>query len=441
MDNTRQARTLRFVIPIVVVALLVSACSGAGTSPAASTAPAATTAAAPSVAASVAASAAASPAASTAAVAGCAPAPGTKHVSIVNKDMTDDEIKAAIAAEGGLVVANWTYTATDELVNQFQKYVKDTYGVDIKLTYVGSQSPSEYLTKLAAAKQSGTATPYDVLAIEENYWADAMDQGLVADSLPSGLIPNQNLLLPGFVHAPNALAFQAASFIALLYNKKTAPWITSFKDLADPRLKGKVTLPPPGDISSGGFLLALADELGKDYKDPEQMKEVVDWMLANIGPNLIKYTTTQSELSSLIESGQADAEVYWNGQSRLEYFGGHTDVAQVVPKALYPINGYEWIPKGAPHPVLAQTFMNWRLCPEVQFPNTWNMGHGPWAELSEGLLGEAYQSHIPDWFQSDYYKYYLTLDQIKSGLKTLDWPAFNKSSKIFQDYFAQKIGQ
>jgi Spermidine/putrescine-binding periplasmic protein len=355
--------------------------------------------------------------------------------------MSPDDIKAEITKEGSLVVGNWTYTANDELVKEFQDYVKTTYGVDVKLDYEGSQAPSVYLTSLYAAQKAGNPSPYDVMAIEENYWADATDQGLVQDYLPSGLVPNQNMLLPAFQHVPTALAFQAASFITLLYNKVNAPWIKSFMDLADPRLKGKVTLPPPGDISSGGFLLALAAELGKDYKDPEQMKQVVDWMLTNIGPNVIKYTTTQSELSSLIESGQADAEVYWNGQSRLEYFGGHTDVGQVVPKALYPINGYLWIPKGAPHPVLAQTFINWRLCPDVQFPNTWNIGHGPWAELSEGLLGDAFVSHIPDWFKKDYYTYYLTLDQIKSSLQTLDWTAFNKSSKIFQDYFAQKLGQ
>ncbi len=67
--------------------------------------------------------------------------------------MTPDDIKAAIQAEGGVVVGNWTYAATKEIVNQFQKYVKDTYGVDIKLTYAGTQAPSEYITKLSAAKQ------------------------------------------------------------------------------------------------------------------------------------------------------------------------------------------------------------------------------------------------------------------------------------------------
>src|SRR5215813_423460 len=88
----------------------------------------------------------------------------TKHVSILNKDMTDDEIKAEITKEGSLVVANWTYTANDELVKQFTQYVKDTYGADIQFTYEGSQAPSVYLTNLYAAQKAGNPSPYDVMA-------------------------------------------------------------------------------------------------------------------------------------------------------------------------------------------------------------------------------------------------------------------------------------
>jgi len=98
----------------------------------------------------------------------------TKHVGILNKDMTEAEIKAEIEKEGSLIVGNWTYTANDELVKQFTQYVKDTYGVDIEFTYEGSQAPSVYLTNLYAAQKAGNPTPYDVLAIEENYWAEAM---------------------------------------------------------------------------------------------------------------------------------------------------------------------------------------------------------------------------------------------------------------------------
>ena len=130
-------------------------------------------------------------------------AAGTKHVAIVNKDMTDDEIKAAIAAEGSLTVGNWTYTANDELVNQFQKYVKDTYGADVKLNYVGSQQPSEYLTKLAAAKKAGNpAALRRDRGRGELLGTTRPTRTSSTDVLPSDLIPNQSLVLDVFKHAP-----------------------------------------------------------------------------------------------------------------------------------------------------------------------------------------------------------------------------------------------
>jgi ABC-type thiamine transport system substrate-binding protein len=407
---------------LAVVALVAGACSSGG----ASATPAATTAAASAPASAPASS---------------APASATVHVAIVNKDMTPDEVKAAVKAEGGLTVGNWTYAATDELVKQFEAYVKSTYDADIKLTYVGTQAPSEYLTKLAAAKQANNAAPYDVIAVEENYWYDADQQGLVDDVLPSGLIPNQKLVLEGFQHAPQSIAFQSTAYPGVVYNKTKAAFVKSLKDLANPQLKGKVTIPAPGDITAGGFLLGVAAELGKDYKDPNQMKEVVDWVVANILPNVVQVTTDQPTLQQLFESGQADVVTFWNSLARLEYLGGHPDAALLVPATIYPANGYLWVPKGAAHPVLAQIFMNWRLAPDVQFPNAWPIDHGKWSELSEGFLGQDYVSLVPDWFKADYATYYPTLDQIQSSFKSIDWKAYNDSAKVFQDYYKQKLGQ
>ena len=419
MSSEPRTRSNTILAVVTVTALLVAACGG-GSSPSAGGA-----STEPSSAASAPASAAA----------------GTKHVSIVNKDMTDEEIKAEIAKEGSLVVGNWTYTANDELVKQFKQYVKDTYGVDIQFTYEGSQSPSVYLTNLYAAQKGNNPSPYDVLAIEENYWAEAKANDAVADVFPSDLIPNQKLVLDQFQRVPQAIAFQSTAFPGIVYNAKTAPFLKSLQDLADPRLKGKVTLPLPGDITAGGFFLGLASELGKDYKDPAQMKEVVDWAVENIGPNVLKYTTDSSEMQQLLRSGAADAVGFWNSLARLEYFYGNTDAALLLPSTVYPANGYLWVPKGAAHPVLAQIFIDWRLRPDVQFPNAWPIEHGPWAELSEGFLGPDYEGQIPEWFKADYAKYYPTLDQIKTSFQAVDWDAYNASQKEWQDYYAQKIGQ
>ena len=208
---------------IAILALVAGACSNSG----ASATPAAATPTA--VAAS---SAPASAAASS------APSSATVHVAIVNKDMTPDEVKAAVKKEGGLTVGNWTYAATDEIVKQFQAYVKTNYDADIKLTYVGTQAPSEYLTKLAAAKRATNPAPYDVIAVEENYWYDASQQDLVDDVLPSGLIPNQKLVLDGFQHVPQSIAFQSTAYPGVVYNKTKASFVKSLKDLANPQLKG-----------------------------------------------------------------------------------------------------------------------------------------------------------------------------------------------------------
>lgn len=355
--------------------------------------------------------------------------------------MTDDQIKEAIQKEGSLVVANWTYTANDELEKQFTQYIKTKYGVDIQFTYEGSQAPSTYLTNLYAAQKGGNPAPYDVLAIEENYWAEAKANNAVADIFPSSLIPNADLVLDQFKRGSQAIAFQSTAFPGIVYNKAKAPFLKSLKDLADPKLKGKVTLPLPGDITAGGFFLGLASELGKDYKDPAQMKEVVDWAVENIGPNVLKYTSDSSEMQQLLRSGDAWAVGFWNSLARLEYFNGNTDAALLLPKTIYPANGYLWVPKGAAHPILAQLFMNWRLSPEVQFPNDWPIEKGPWAELSEGFLGEAYVDQVPEWFKADYGNYYPTLDQIKTQFQAVDWDAYNASQKEWQDYYAQKIGQ
>ena len=80
---------------------------------------------------------------------------GPVHVSIVNKDMSLDDIKAAIAEEKEVTVGNWTYAANDQLIKRFQDYVKTVYGVDVKLNYVGSQSPSTYIADLYTTAAAG----------------------------------------------------------------------------------------------------------------------------------------------------------------------------------------------------------------------------------------------------------------------------------------------
>jgi spermidine/putrescine-binding protein len=324
-----------------------------------------------------------------------------------------------------VTVANWTYTANDAIKAQFEAYVKKTYGADIKLNYEGSQSPSIYLTNLYTAQKAGNPSPYDVMAIEENYYYDAKKNNAVADVFPSDLIPNWNRVDASFRHDPQAVGFQSSASPAPIYHADKVNFLKDWKDLADPRLKGRITMPLSGDVTSGGFLIGMAWSLGKDYHNDQQMTETIDYVCTKVHPNVLKYTTDSSEMQQLLRAGTIDVAGFWNSLARLEFFSGaentkdttYTPMASGQPA----VNGFMWVPKGAAHPILAQVFIDWRLSDDGQFPSdAWGIPHNAWAEYNEDVLGPSYEKDIPTWF-TDYFKYYPKFDQLKSAYKSVDW--------------------
>jgi spermidine/putrescine-binding protein len=369
---------------------------------------------------------------------------GPVQVSIVNKEMTPDEIATAIKSEGVVNVGNWTYSANDTLVAKFKEFVSNKYGVDVKLNYEASQQPSTYLTSLYTQLQSGNPPVHDVLAIEENYWAEASSQPepVMEEFLPSGLIPNAERVFDMFKHYPTAIGFQASATPGIVFDKERAPYMQDWQDLADERLRGRLTLPLPGDITCAGLLLGIAASLGLDYKQPEQMTQAIDFAIQKIHPNVLQYTTDEATMQQLLRAGVVDAVGFWNGLARMEFLNGQTNTALMIAKSgQYLANGYLWIPKGAPHPVLAQIFVDWRLSDDVQFPaESWGLEHGPWAELQEGIIGESYTDLVPDWFKDDYFTYYPTPEQLETSYKTIDWDYYAEHVGEWMDYYSKGIG-
>lgn len=370
---------------------------------------------------------------------------GPVQVSILNREMTQEEIVAEIQNEGQVNVGNWTYTANDTVIAKFVEYVSSTYGVDITLNYEASQAPSTYITNLYTALQSGNPPSYDVMAIEENFLAEALSQPepVAEEFLPSGLVPNADRALEMFQSFPHGVGFQASASPGIVYDKERAPYLTDWQNLADERLKGRLTMPLPGDITMGGMLLGLAASLGLDYMKPEDMTQVIDFFVEKIHPNVLQYTTDSATMQQLLRAGVVDAVGFWNSLARMEFLNGQANTAFMIAESgQYLCNGVMWIPKGAPHPVLAQIFVNWRLSDEAQFPpDSWGLEHGPWAELNEGILGESYAELIPEWFADDYFNYYPTIEQLSTNYKTVDWDYYAEHVGEWMDYVSQGIGQ
>jgi spermidine/putrescine-binding protein len=365
-------------------------------------------------------------------------------IPIIGRALSPDELRAEIENEGEVTVGNWTYTANDALVERFQTYVQETYGVEITLNYEASQAPSTYITNLYTALQSGNPSTYDVMAIEENYWAEAIAQPepVLEEFLPSPLIPNADRVLDMFKHVPTSIGFQASASPGIVYDTQRAGYLKDWTDLADERLRQKLTMPLPGDITAGGILIGLAGALGKDWMDDDQMKEVVDFAVDEIGPNVLQYTTSSADMQQLLRNGVIDACGFWNSLARLEFLQGQENTAFMIAESgQYLINGFMWIPKNAQHPVLAQIFVDWRLSDDGQFPSeAWGIENGPWAEYNEGLLGPSYEPLIPEWFKEDYFTYYPTIEQLTQQYKSIDWTHYAAHQQVWMDYYSERLG-
>lgn len=327
-------------------------------------------------------------------------------------------------------VAGWNYAARDEMAQQFQEAVKQQFGVEIQVNYSAEASPQTYLDKLDAARAANKPLPYDVIAAEENYFLDAQNRGLAEKILPSDLLNNAAFITSVPKYEPYAPPFQASSTIGATFHREAiGEWFTDWRDLADARLRRRVVLPRADGIQAGAFLIGLAGSLGKDYKNADDMRATIDFVCTQIQPNVLKYTNNFSEMQALLRENRIDVAVTWNLLARLDRLsdadGTHDIVFRPMRSGQPAINGYAWIPQNALHPVLAQLFINWRLGYDGQLPHeAWALSKPAWGEYHEGLLGEVYESVLPDWIKPEYFKMYPSVSEMQELYKPVDWTYF-----------------
>lgn len=172
--------------------------------------------------------------------------------------------------------------------------------------------------------------------------------------------------------AKDADGIGVASYViatGLMYNSKALqdagiPAPTSWNDLWDPRLKGKVAL-YSFNIAYSQDLLALLTRLaGGTEKDIRPAIERLKQLKAS--GNLATFAATPAELDSMLVQGQAWVTV--NGSPRafiLKERGAPIDFAYPKEGAGFFTNYFEVV-KNAPHPKAAQLFVNFLISPETQ---------------------------------------------------------------------------
>lgn len=171
------------------------------------------------------------------------------------------------------------------------------------------------------------------------------------------------------------------SFIAtgLVYNKAVFAkngWKppVSWLDLADPKYKQKVVIPP---IANGYGLLTLVMMSRLHGGDEDKMDPGFEAMAKKIGPNVLAWEPSPGKMAQMLQTGEAALAVW--GNTRVQPL-----VEQGAPiEFVYPKEGAValmnagCVVEGAPQPKLAQQFLQHVLAAETQAAAAVSEGSGP----------------------------------------------------------------
>jgi len=289
-----------------------------------------------------------------------------------------------------------------------RKYAADlfTRRTGIKVQYIDA-NPADHLAKMIASR--GREAPYDVVYLDVDVQANAAKAGVI-EKVDPGAVTNLQFLYdeaknkdgfgPGLMFYSTGIAYNTAKF-----KEAGIPAPTSWNDLWDPRLAGKVMLPDLSTAMGRSFLIAAARLNGGDEKNLSKgIEKIAQLKYQSI------YTSTV-QLEALLPNGDVWAAPMADGRAWGLVDKG-APVAFVRPKegAIVEMGTLDVV-KGSKHPKEALEYINTVLDPYPQLGQAYEIPYGPTNKLLAPVLEhypdvskkfisswtELKQAYLPDW--------------------------------------------
>ena len=279
----------------------------------------------------------------------------------------------------------------------FVKAFEEQNHCRVSASYMGSSD------ELVAKLRGGSAGNYDVISPSSDV-ATMISQASLAAPLDLSKLPGYEQLSPKlrnmplvrvngnvygvpFMWGPNPLIYDTKTFAS-------AP--TSWADLWDPKLKGKISV--WDDLST---VYMAAQVLGYDKPDPahlydlsDQQLEAVKNKLLALKPNVRKIWSTGGELTNLFENHEIVAAMGWplmTNQLRAANFS----VGETIPKE----NTTGWIDHlmitaGSENKDLAYKFLEYMIEAQTQKKVTDVTGYAPANPQAAQLMSTDQQKNL-----------------------------------------------
>lgn len=217
--------------------------------------------------------------------------------------------------------------------------------------------------------QKNKDKPYmSVVMMDDPVMILAVKEGLL-DPLTTAKTPNLATLNPGTIHMDGMWANYLQPWLGIAYNKdamKTPP--TSWADLWDPKLKGRVILPSLQNTEGvASVYAASALGTGSAFKGSAPDLDATFKKLAALKPNLLTVYTQQPQAFNLLEQGEA----WMVGAAQASYTllrkAAGAPIDMVAPKeGVFALPSGVAVIKGAPQSELAFAYVNEILGAELQ---------------------------------------------------------------------------
>ncbi|HWT95256.1 MAG TPA: spermidine/putrescine ABC transporter substrate-binding protein [Solirubrobacteraceae bacterium] len=290
----------------------------------------------------------------------CGPAEGQNESSSGGK--TTEAVSHPKTALDTVVFSNWPLYIDKDVIKDFKREFNATlkYTEDIN-------DNNEFFGKVRQPLEQGDSIGRDLVALTDWMAARWIRLGYT-EPIDEKNVPNKANLVDNLVNMSfdkgrkHSLPWQSG-MTGIGYNKKVVGEVTSFKQLLDPKYKGKVTFLSEARDTLGLVMLA---QMGKNPEDA-----TIDDILAateeldkiNRSGQIRKFTG--NEYSTDLAKGNVVMAVAWSGDM-VQLKADNPDLEFVIPEE----GGMLWsdnmmIPQKAPSPYGAEVAMNWFYDPQV----------------------------------------------------------------------------
>ena len=282
-----------------------------------------------------------------------------------------------------LNIMTWEGDVSDTVVAAFE----EEYGCTVNVNYM--EDTNTLLSKVMMGNSE-----YDLIDIESAYVSAFVEAGVLAE-LDYDLLTNlenvdETLLEIGaagdekFVYT---LPSGGPYATLVVYNKETCPiTINSFKDLADPALKGEIFCTNATISLYEGGLRALGYDINSD--DPDELAEAQE-LLYQIKDNVKVFGPS---CLSALETGECSVAYTWDYNMLMIDGEENWDKFEIVDDTANLYNQNWGITKSSANKELAMTFLNYTMDPKNNgtLCNEWGGIPLCKRELVEEYLPEGY---------------------------------------------------